>query len=92
MSIKTYTVEQSISKLQETKVALSRTQTVQDACQALGIHDTTMRWGFKRPRSRPPSREHVRAGHSEWDEKKSVPRELNLRFKLQLNQKNFSLH
>ncbi len=45
MSTKTYTVEQSIAKLREAEVALSRGQTVQEICRALGIHDTTYyRW------------------------------------------------
>ena len=41
MSTKTYTVEQIIAKLREAEVALSRGQTVQEVCRALGIHDTT---------------------------------------------------
>ena len=45
MSTKTYTVEQIIAKLREAEVALSRGQTVQEICRALGIHDTTYyRW------------------------------------------------
>ena len=45
MSTKTYTVEQIIAKLREAEVALSRGQTVQEVCRALGIHDTTYyRW------------------------------------------------
>jgi len=45
MSTKTYTVEHSIAKLREAEVALSRGQTVQEICRALGIHDTTYyRW------------------------------------------------
>ncbi len=45
MSTKTYTVEHIIAKLREAEVALSRGQTVQEICRALGIHDTTYyRW------------------------------------------------
>ena len=45
MGTKTYTVEHIIAKLREAEVALSRGQTVQEVCRALGLHDTTdYRW------------------------------------------------